>query len=101
MHNYTNTFCSNCIGESAHSITDTKNCVFVLSDQCFPAVLPATGGGSCVNILGIENSTLGELSRLFVDLLVGTSIRVGTLLLLSSVSHLAATGTAGYAENFV
>jgi hypothetical protein len=91
--------CSNCNGET-HSILD-RTSVFVLADQCFPPVLAAAGGGGCVNIICIENGSLSELSRLFVDLLVGASVRVCSLILMLSVSHLAAVGTAAYAENFV
>jgi hypothetical protein len=42
-----------------------------------------------------------ELARLFVDLMVGAKVRVGSLILLSSVSNLAAVGTAAYAEALV
>jgi hypothetical protein len=42
-----------------------------------------------------------ELARMFVDFMAGAKVRVGSLILLSSVSHLAAVGTAAYTENFV
>jgi hypothetical protein len=64
-------------------------------------VLPALDTGGCINVLRIENGTLNELAKLFVDVFTGSRVRVGSLILLSSVSHLAAVGTAAYAESFV
>jgi hypothetical protein len=40
-----------------------------------------------------------ELGRVFVDIFTGTSLPVGSVVLLSSASHLASVGTAGYAED--
>jgi hypothetical protein len=41
------------------------------------------------------------LAKLFVDVFTGAQIRVGSVILLNSVAHLAAVGTAAYAESFV
>jgi hypothetical protein len=75
--------------------------VFILSDQCFSPVLPATGAGECINIIRIENGTVNELACLLVDVLTGTQLKVGSLILLHSVSHLSAVGTAAYAESMM
>jgi hypothetical protein len=91
--------CNSC--GNTHSILDVNSSVYILSDQCFPAVLPAAGDGGCINIIRIENGSLMELARLFVDLMIGVQVRVGSLILLSSVSNLAAVCTAAYAESLV
>jgi hypothetical protein len=97
--------CNNCTANPAHHILSgvSKDCcsVFVLSDQCFPPAVPALGAGDCINIIRIENGSVNELARLFVDVFAGAQIRVGSLILLNSVSHLAVVGTAAYAESLV
>jgi hypothetical protein len=96
--------CNNCENRLAHSIikSGSDHCsVFILSDQCFPPVLPAVGPGDCINIIRIENGSVNELAKLFVDVFAGAHIPVGSLILLVSVSQLATIGTAAYAENFV
>jgi hypothetical protein len=67
----------------------------------FPAALPTAGPGGCIPILRIENGSINELAKMFVDVFTGAEICVGAEILLNSVSHLAAMGTAAYAESFV
>jgi hypothetical protein len=97
--------CSNCSVRPPHHIlneTSAGACtVFVLADQTFPAVLPAMGASDCINIIRVENGTVNEMARLFVDVFTGAQVRVGSLILIHSVSHLAAVGTATYAESLV
>jgi hypothetical protein len=94
--------CSNCKDNPGHTIIGNEGAsIFVLSDQCFPAALPAAGAGGCIPILRLENGTVNELAKLMLDVFAGTQIRVGSLILISSVSHLAAVGTAAYAEALV
>jgi hypothetical protein len=90
------------VNNPGHSIVGNDGCcIFVLADQCFPPVLPAAGAGGSIPIIGIENGTVNELAKLMVDVFAGAHIRVGSLILLSSVSHLAAAGTAAYTESIV
>ena len=53
-----------------HSLKDKLNSnlpvVVVLSDQCFPALLPAEGGG-CMIIIRVEDGTLMEIESVFAD----------------------------------
>jgi hypothetical protein len=96
--------CNNCRDRPAHGISGGEQdapMVFVLSDQCFAPALPAAGDGGCIPILRIENGSVNELAKLFVDVFTGTQLKVGSLILISSVSHLAAVGTAAYAEALV
>jgi hypothetical protein len=76
---------------------------FILSDQCFPPVLP-TGGGEgvdCTAIVLIENARPHELACAFLDLVRGFDVPVGTVVVLSSTSHLGRCGTAAYASYIV
>jgi hypothetical protein len=74
---------------------------FVLSDQNFPAVLPVEGEGDCFKILLVENASLSDLTTVLLAALEGFTVPAGTVVLISSVSHLAAVGTAAYAEDLV
>jgi hypothetical protein len=76
---------------------------FILSEQCFPPALP-TGGGEgvdCTAIIIIENARPYELAGVFLDLVRGFDVPVGTVVVLSSVSHLGRNGTAAYAGDIV
>jgi len=74
---------------------------FVLSDQNFPSVIPVEGEGDCFKILQVENASLTDLTTVFLAALEGFTVPAGSVVLLSSVSHLAAVGTAAYAEDLV
>jgi hypothetical protein len=52
-------------------------------------------------VIRIANGTVNKIAKLFVEVFAGIQIRVGALILLSSVSHLAAVGVAAYTESFV
>ena len=75
--------------------------VFLLVDQNFPAALPVSGPGSCIGIVWVQYGSLKEIARTFVDVLAGHGVRVGSLLLLGSVSAIAELGAAGYADDLV
>ncbi len=74
---------------------------FVLSDQNFPAVIPVEGDGDCFKILQVENASLSDLTTVFLAALEGFAVPAGAVVLISSVSHLAAVGAAAYAEDLV
>jgi hypothetical protein len=75
--------------------------VIVLSDQAFPAVIPAASVENCIKILLIENAKLDDLVEEFCKLVGNRRVPPGTLLLLFSASHLADVGTAAYAEDYL
>jgi hypothetical protein len=79
--------------------------VIVLTDQAFPAILPAENG-DCAIILRVEDALLGELEGAFVDRFKGRLFPHGTLppgsvILIGSISHLQARGVSDYAEELV
>jgi hypothetical protein len=74
---------------------------FVLADQNFPAALPVEENGECVKILRIENCSITELVEAFLELTRGYVVPAGTVVMLSSASHLAEVGITAYATEFV
>ena len=74
---------------------------FVLSDQNFPAVLPAGSDGECVKIIRVEDGSLTELIDFLLEITVGFTIPAGSVAVLASASHLAAVGPEAYAADFV
>jgi hypothetical protein len=75
--------------------------VVVLSDQSFPAILPASGNENCIKILLIENGSLEDLVLEFIRLIGNRRVPPGTTILLFSASHLGAVGTAAYTEDLL
>ncbi len=73
----------------------------MLTDQCFPPVLPANGEDDCLAIVQIENGSLTELVGAFLDLVTGYDLPVGSVVVLSSSIMLLRVGTAAYAEELV
>jgi hypothetical protein len=64
-------------------------------------VIPVEGDGDCFKIIQVENASLSDLTMVFLAALEGFTVPAGTVILISSVSHLAAVGTAAYAEDLV
>ncbi len=50
--------------------------VFILSDQNFPPMAPAGGGGECLKIIQVENGTLMDLVEVFLGLSRGFDMRL-------------------------
>ena len=94
--------CSSCA--NAHKIFDSEGgagvYVFVLADQNFPPFAKAANG-QCLKIIRVENGTLAELAATLIDVASAASIGVGSVILLTSATHLADVGLAGYSEDFV
>jgi hypothetical protein len=86
--------------ESTGALDDIPLC-FVLSDQCFPPLIPAEGDEECLKILRIEDGSLRELVTAFPDTTKGFAVPAGSVVVLSSASYLARVGTATYASEFV
>jgi hypothetical protein len=109
--NLANFVCNTCTTRGEHVVLgknsdgndgtgQTPPC-FVLSDQNFPAVIPVEGDGDCFKILQVENASLSDLTTVFLATLEGFAVPAGAVVLISSVSHLAAVGAAAYAEDLV
>jgi hypothetical protein len=76
--------------------------VFVLSDQNFPATVPVQNcGGECLKIFRIEDSSLVELANGFLEAARGFAVPAGSVLVLTSASHLAWVGAGAYAQDFL
>jgi hypothetical protein len=73
----------------------------VLSDQNFPAVIPVEVDGECFKILQVENASLSDLTTVLLAALEGFPAPAVAVVLISSVSHLAAVGAAAYAGDLV
>ena len=93
--------CTCCGNFMAKSGTDAMaRQVFILSDQNFPAAVPAAGDGfKCLKIIRIEHGSIEALGIEFLRLISGWNVSPGTFVILSSLSHLADVGLAGYAED--
>ncbi len=59
------------------------------------------GDGKCFKILQVENASLSDLTTVLLATLEGFAVPAGAVVLISSVSHLAAVGAAAYAEDLV
>jgi hypothetical protein len=57
--------------------------------------------GDCLAIILIENAHPGELVAAFLDLNRGYDVPIGTVVVLSCLSHLGRVGTAAYAADIV
>jgi hypothetical protein len=62
-----------------------------------PPVLPSTGGGDSLAIIRTESGTLDKLVSAFLDLVRDYEVPVGTVVVISSLTHLGRVGTAVYA----
>jgi hypothetical protein len=83
------------------SVLSPKSRVLVLSDHCFPPTLQVRDHSACdcIAILRIEHGTLYELLDLFMSLVDIFKIQQGSIILISSVSHLAISGLGAYATD--
>jgi hypothetical protein len=73
----------------------------VLSDQCFPPILPAKGGEKCLKILRIENGSILDLVDEFLRLLGNHIFPAGSVVLLGSPSHLGKVGLTAYLNDLL
>jgi hypothetical protein len=55
----------------------------------------------CAAIIQIENFSPHEISKAFLDLVRGCDVPVGTVVVISSASHIGRVGTAAYAGDIV
>ena len=78
----------------------------VLCDQNFPPVLPTGEDGKCVVVIRVEDEFLSEIESVFSDRFKRFcrphgKLPPGSVVLLGSLSHLAAKGLAVYAKALV
>ncbi len=59
------------------------------------------GDGDCFKVIQVENASLSDLTTVFLAALEGFTMPAGAVVLISSLSHLAAVSTAAYAEDLV
>jgi hypothetical protein len=102
--------CTSCVVRGRHRVlrreteredtVDDSPIVFVLTDQCFPPVLPPESTGECVKILRIEDGGVMELLNAFLETTKGFVIPAGTVVVVFSATRLARVGTEAYASEF-
>ena len=81
-------FCYTCKGEP-HKATqgrDGEAVAFVVSDQSFPANVPAMGEGECLRVLRVEDGSLYEITEAVLDLVKRKMVRPGSLVMLGSLT---------------
>jgi hypothetical protein len=72
--------------------------VFIVSDQGFPpGLVPASGG--CVIVMRQEYGSINELCDMFIEHTRGCIIPAGSIVMLSSLTHLADVGVGAYTED--
>ena len=102
--NSVNMSCS-CCGQfmfKSGNTGSTSRAVLILSDQAFPAAAPAArGDGGCLKVFRSESASLLDIVGGFLAVAGGWRLRPGSLILLSSASHLAHCGLEAYVNDFV
>jgi hypothetical protein len=95
--------CYTCLGEphKAWEGKDGQPVVLVLSDQCFPANVPAADGGECLRILRVEDGSMHELTTELLLVLKRWMVVPGMVIMLGSMTQLARYGTAWYAGEWI
>ncbi len=70
-YNPRNGLCYTCFGEphAAREGREGQPVTYVLSDQSFPANVPATDGGECFRVVRVEDGTVQEITNAFLELL--------------------------------
>jgi hypothetical protein len=95
--------CYTCLGKphKAFQGKDGEPIALVLSDQAFPANVPAIDGGECVRVMRVEEGSLQELVNEFVSVVKKWMVVPGSNIMLGSLSQLGKQGTAWYASEWV
>jgi hypothetical protein len=77
-----------------------KPVVFCLADQHFSPSVPSNDEKECMRVVRMEDSSLKEITREFLNILDGKKLVAGSVILLGSLYQLALDGTAQYAEDW-
>jgi hypothetical protein len=72
--------------------------VFIVADQGFPPGLVLASGG-CVIVMRQEYGSVNELCDMFIESTHGCVIPAGSIVMLSSLTHLADVGISAYTED--
>ena len=72
----------------------------VLSDQHFPANVPADGPGECLRVIRVENGTLNELTDELIRKAPSKGLPAGSVILLLSTSQLYYESVEYYAAEW-
>jgi hypothetical protein len=75
--------------------------VVILSDQSFPACLPAEGQQECVKILLVENASIRDLTEIFLQKLGNRRVPPGSVIMIFSAAFLATAGLELYTLELV
>ena len=94
--------CFNCAQGPHHILGEEYQpaCV-ILSDQHFPAALPADGDLRCPAIIRAEDGTISDLISCFRKTMGKSKMPVGSVIMVGSLSHLARVGLAAYATDLL
>jgi hypothetical protein len=76
-----------------------KPVVFCLADQLFSPAVPSKDEKECMRVLRMEDASLREITREFLNFLDGRKLAAGSVILLGSLYQLSLDGTAQYAED--
>jgi hypothetical protein len=95
-------YCTTCLTgrHEAWERQGGKSMILSLSDQHFPANIPADEQGECIHILRIENGTLNELTEEALKVAPRVGLPAGSIVLLASVSQLAYDSAEFYAAEW-
>jgi len=84
-----------------HCILDqSKTTVVCFTDQNFPSTLSGNKD-NCLAVMRMEDASLAELADLVIEVLTGSKIPTGTVLLIGSGSHLFRVGASAYAYDWI
>jgi hypothetical protein len=98
--------CVTCLN-SSHSAWRSRNggpIALSLTDQHFPANIPADESGECIRVLRVEDGSVAELAELADELLrimPREGLPKGSIILYGSVSQLAVDSAERYASEWV
>ena len=72
--------------------------LFLLGDQALPPALPGAAAGMCIPVIRQEDASLKALVQLFINIVRGHRLQAGSLVAISSASHLASGGLGHYLD---
>ena len=73
--------------------------LILITDQSYPACLPSMDNQKCVVSIRVENGGMRELFSKLLEATRGMKPATGKVILVYSISNLAAVGTAAYIDN--
>ena len=89
--------CGTFLSKKSERGGEKKRLAIVLSDQNFPAALPAAGErGGCLKIIRVESGSLAQLADVFNETFSGWLLPQGSIVMMQSISHLSNVGLEAY-----